>query len=211
MSRPKLPPRLYLRRYTKSAPRWVIRHTGAEVSTGCAEGERAKAEEMLAAYDETRRRVKRRRHRYPTGHIYFISRPDDPTYPVKVGYTGASLYMRVANVQVGNPHRLDVIASCDAHYTVELKLHLRLGEGRLLGEWFARSELLQEAIASAKAGRLEEWLGIVSMPPASPAPAVEKRPTRSAERVIAAASRRPTSAKRPYRPAVAIDTTSGAR
>ncbi|WP_091774781.1 GIY-YIG nuclease family protein [Methylobacterium sp. UNC378MF] len=189
----------------------MIRYRDTVVSTGCAEHELAKAEEMLAAFDETRRRVKRRRHRYPTGHIYFISRPDDPSYPVKVGYTGASLYMRVANVQVGNPHRLDVIASCEAHYTTELKLHLRLGEGRLLGEWFARSELLQEAMSAAKGGRLEEWLGIVSMPPDPPAPVIEKRPARGTERVLAAASRRPTSAKRPYRPAAAVDTPTGAR
>ncbi|MEE7491065.1 hypothetical protein MOTC310_11585 [Methylobacterium oryzae] len=198
MGRPQLPPRLYLRSSPRSAARWVIRYRDTVVSTGCAEDERGKAEEMLAAFDETRRRVKRRRHRYPTGHIYFISRPDDPTYPVKVGYTGASLYMRVANVQVGNPYRLDVIASCEAHYTVELKLHLRLAECRLLGEWFTRTDLLREAMKAAKTGQLDAWLGIISFPP-EPPPAPEGKASLGLPRVLSAAAKRPVSAKRPYR------------
>ena len=199
MARPLKPPRLYLRRHSASAWRWVIRWKGSEVSTGCDEHERAKAEEMLAAYDETRKRVKRRRHRYADGFLYFISRPDDPTYPVKVGYSGASVYMRLANVQVGCPYRLAVIASCPAHHAVELRLHLHLAATRMVGEWFGRSPAVADAIRAAEEGTITTLFGIE--PPERPVLPVTIRPARAQAglpRILQVASIRPLSAKRPY-------------
>ncbi|GJD92949.1 GIY-YIG nuclease family protein [Methylobacterium iners] len=156
---------------------------------------------MLAAYDETRKRVKRRRHRYPNGHIYFISRPDDLSYPVKVGYSGASLYMRLANVQVGCPYRLAVIESCPAHHSLELRLHLHLAESRMIGEWFARSPALAAAMRAAAAEELDTLLGVrpIEAPIAASPPPAKKR-LRGSARVLEVASARPVSTQKPYSP-----------
>lgn len=201
MGRPLKPARLYLRRFATGTSRWAIRCKGVEVSTGCAEHERPKAEEMLAAYDETRKRIKRRRHRYADGHLYFISRPDDPKYPVKVGYSGASVYMRLANVQVGCPYRLAVIASCPAHHAVELRLHLHLSETRMVGEWFRRSPALTEAIRSAEAGMITSLLGIEPLEkPILPEVVPPIKRPRGRPRVLQVAAARQLSANRPYQP-----------
>lgn len=73
-------PVLYLQVRPGRAPTKFIRYHNAEIRIGLQERERPKAEEMLATCDERRRTVKSRRHRYPTGHIYFFSCPDERSY-----------------------------------------------------------------------------------------------------------------------------------
>jgi predicted amidophosphoribosyltransferase len=77
--------------------------------------------------------------------VYFIQASNGP---IKIGYT-RQLYLvrRVADLQVGNPFLLRLIAVIDgATLTDETTIHNQFRKDRLCGEWFSPSTELLEYI-----------------------------------------------------------------
>lgn len=72
------------------------------------------------------------------GTIYVIGAPDG--LPVKVGYTEADPYQRLASLQTGSFRPLEVLAQAPGSYWDEMRLHERLAAHRVRGEWFERTE-----------------------------------------------------------------------
>lgn len=138
--------------FRKREGRWYIRDRKVERSTECREHEVERARQLLAAFNPRTGRITKRR--FLTGDLYVISHATDPTYPVKIGYSGASLYFRLKNLQVGNPHPLAIIASCKAGFQAEKALHARLAAHKLIGEWFARTPEVEAIIEDIRNGRL---------------------------------------------------------
>jgi hypothetical protein len=82
--------------------------------------------------------------------IYFISAEYDETYPIKIGFTAMDdPWVRLSAVQVGNPHKLMILAVSggDGDLDEELNLHHKFAADRLEGEWFQRSDELMAEIA----------------------------------------------------------------
>jgi len=75
--------------------------------------------------------------------VYFIQSGDDGG-PIKIGRAVNPLE-RLLGLQVGNPHRLQVIACTKPMRfaaALELCLHMQFNTYRLRGEWFHYSDLL---------------------------------------------------------------------
>lgn len=170
MPREKLPPRLYL---DNTRGQWVIRYDGWTKRTGFSREEEAEAQAVLAkvlgkaSWVRGIRTLPRRR-RTPSvppwcrdntaGLVYFVSATDHADYPIKVGFCAGNIEKRLCELQVGNPHRLLVLASHPATYAQEQAIHARLARHQLSGEWFERSHLVLSALDAAQGGSLIEWL-----------------------------------------------------
>lgn len=172
MPRKISPPRLYL---DHGRGVWVIRYKTTYKRTGFAEHEKAKAEAMLDSFLRSPwafRKLSRRpgiaKAGKDVGELYFISAKDDDQYPIKIGFSCGDVYMRLKNIQVGNPAALAVICTTECHHTLEQTLHAALKPYRLLGEWFRRSGAVMEALEAAHADTLTEWL--VDRPGIEPGP-----------------------------------------
>lgn len=159
VGRPEKPPRLALRTHTRD-PYWYIRYRQFMISTNCKEHQLEEAKLCLAAFSPSSiRRYSRKKPGVAkvsqlTGVIYFISRKDDPTYPVKIGFSTGDLTRRLANIQVGCPHKLAIIARVPAHHSLEPRLHEKLAASRLVGEWFDRSDEVAQCLSLAMSGAL---------------------------------------------------------
>lgn len=81
----------------------------------------------------------------PTGVTYFIQAVAGG--PIKIGVTSGDPDARAKALQVGNPHRLRVVAVI-ADATAERVLHKRFADWRLMGEWFSEDAPgLQEIVS----------------------------------------------------------------
>jgi len=67
--------------------------------------------------------------------------------PIKIG-VAVNLAKRLEALQCASPFRLDVVACVAGGYDLEAKIHLRLEEHRIRGEWFADTPEVREAIAA---------------------------------------------------------------
>lgn len=64
-------------------------------------------------------------------YIYFIAAADQ----VKIG-RALDPWERMENLQIGSPHRLQLLAAVPAHASLEPVLHRRFANSRTGGEWF---------------------------------------------------------------------------
>jgi hypothetical protein len=173
--RPKLPPRLWLRNARKDASgkithcaKWFIRYGSLCKPTTYCEHEREEAEiffaKLLASPGLLENKLKSRRKPGISkvsdtfGEIYFISKEGCDEYPVKIGFSFNDIYMRLKNIQVGNPNKLCIITTFSAHHAVEVELHSILASDRMVGEWFRRSSNVNGAMNAAKCGILKSWM-----------------------------------------------------
>jgi len=84
------------------------------------------------------------------GSIYFIGGVEGP---VKIGWTVRDVRKRLTALQIGNPVRLSVLGEATGPRELEGRLHLRLFEHRVGGEWFERGPALDELGRLAAEGR----------------------------------------------------------
>jgi hypothetical protein len=143
---------LYLRRRKGYLPKWVIRHGGRMIATGCGEDEGARASAMLTAFceeiGETAGKTNAPRVMARFGWIYFVScsRLD---FPVKIGWA-TDVKLRLQALQCAMPYRVQLLAAMRGTLEDERQLHVAFKATRLEGEWFSRSDQLMALIASAK-------------------------------------------------------------
>ena len=95
---------------------------------------------------------------YGRTHIYFLS--SGPNGPIKIGIA-ACVGWRIRMLQTGNPEPIEYVASCEVSEGVSRKiesaLHQHLRAYRIIGEWFERSEPLDNIISKVQFGEdLEE-------------------------------------------------------
>lgn len=91
-------------------------------------------------------RGKRADHR-GAGTVYVV-RESSGTY-VKIGW-GTNVPKRIAELQVGNPRPLTLLAAFEASRDVEKDLHHQLREYRYRGEWFRAVPTVMDAIDAAR-------------------------------------------------------------
>jgi hypothetical protein len=75
--------------------------------------------------------------------IYFIGETDRG--PVKIGYA-RDLWARVRAIQNSCPVKLDLLAALTGGRSLEREYHERFKQWRLHGEWFERSDAIEEEI-----------------------------------------------------------------
>lgn len=171
MSRRKLPPRLYL---DEARGKWVIRFDGWNRRTPYGRDEKEAAQAMLDkilgdkcwAHAVRSLRPKPRKQAPPPwarseteGLIYFVSATDDE-YQIKIGFCAGDMSKRLAELQIGNPVLLVILATHPGTYAQEQAVHAKLANVRMIGEWFERSDGVMLALQAARGGVLHGWLAI---------------------------------------------------
>lgn len=86
-------------------------------------------------------------------YVYFIRAGDSG--PVKIG-VAANPYVRLEELQTGNPYRLRVIAAFVGGYPDEGRLHTEFKRERLEGEWFRASKRVLAEMARHRCPTMEE-------------------------------------------------------
>lgn len=81
--------------------------------------------------------------------IYLIGGDFDA---VKIGYTTNPPGCRVTELQVGNQFELRLLASCKGDRGYEDSLHRRFRADHLRGEWFRRTDRMNELIEFLSSG-----------------------------------------------------------
>ena len=104
------------------------------------------------------------------GSVYAIQ---DACGPIKIG-SATNLTKRLAELQVGNPCELTILASCPGSISQEKRLHALLGTSRVRGEWFAPTEEVQEVVRQMKEGRFP-WSRVPRTPSSNDIPAIVAR------------------------------------
>jgi len=79
-----------------------------------------------------------------SGYVYFIADGEDG--PIKIGYTKANPNLRLAQLQTGNPRKLELLFVMDGDRQWERSLHDNLADYRLAGEWFTRSQKVVDVL-----------------------------------------------------------------
>jgi hypothetical protein len=77
-------------------------------------------------------------------YVYFISEVGGG--PIKIGY-GIDPGYRLAQLQIGNHRRLEILGVVEDRDGLENRLHTRFWKSRLRGEWFERTPELVDYIA----------------------------------------------------------------
>jgi hypothetical protein len=77
--------------------------------------------------------------------------------PVKVGIA-TDVRGRLWNMQCNTPFEVRIIATADAHHTLEETLHKFLAEDRIRGEWFRRSPRVNGLIEAINSDRIVAYL-----------------------------------------------------
>jgi hypothetical protein len=75
--------------------------------------------------------------------IYFVEQQEKY---VKIGFTSGDVVSRVRYMQIGNPHKLNLIAAISGGTDVERRLHDRFSHHRVRGEWFVLHKEIIEYI-----------------------------------------------------------------
>lgn len=78
------------------------------------------------------------------GNVYFARAGRDG--PIKVGWTSGEVRRRIANLQIGSPEQITVLASMDGDPETERLVHAVHSSSRRLGEWFNPTPALLELI-----------------------------------------------------------------
>ena len=92
--------------------------------------------------------------------IYFITQNNDY---IKIGYTERSAELRLTELQIGNPHELELSLTRDGNEGDEKQYHSRFAAYYVRGEWFFLSSEIKAFIRLSKA----EGVGVAFMPTAS--------------------------------------------
>ncbi len=80
------------------------------------------------------------------GYVYFIQAIPDG--PIKIGWCGASLKLRMATLRTTSPVPLDFLGVIRCYTRqMEYDYHVRFGAARLHGEWFEPTAELLDYIA----------------------------------------------------------------
>ena len=78
--------------------------------------------------------------------IYFIEAQAEGR-PIKIGYSGRSVDMRRAVLQMQTPFELVVLKMIDGDRPLEKYIHNLLADNRIRGEWFSPSDALFRLMA----------------------------------------------------------------
>lgn len=90
------------------------------------------------------------------GKIHFVA-PLAGENPIKIGFTGNELYVRLSTLALGCPVPLKVLATCPGSFMDELALHNRFISQHSHGEWFHASEEITALVARiAEAGEIPD-------------------------------------------------------
>lgn len=91
--------------------------------------------------------------------IYFVQ-VDRPQGPVKIGYTGRRVSVRMAEGQTFSPKDLEVLVEAYGTYEEEAKLHRIFKPYHIRGEWYEPGPLLMELVyhLMLDGGDLRVWL-----------------------------------------------------
>ena len=79
--------------------------------------------------------------------IYFITQQDKY---VKIGYTQNSPIQRLYNLQIGNPHPLDIYSVIEGNAEIEKALHNQFLSSHIRGEWYHFTKDIIDYIAYAE-------------------------------------------------------------
>jgi hypothetical protein len=93
--------------------------------------------------------------------IYAISVAGDPLANVKFGFSADPL-KRMADMQVGCPVLLELLAACDGTHNVELAIHQFLIDSWHHGEWFSRTEKVDAVVMAMRDGKVKSHIGMHS-------------------------------------------------
>lgn len=85
-----------------------------------------------------------------SGWIYFVLSSE--TKEIKIGYTERNVDKRIAEMQTGHPHKLELLASLSGNMEFEKSLHRKFGAMRIRGEWFMPDPALIQYIDVIKKG-----------------------------------------------------------
>lgn len=88
--------------------------------------------------------------------IYFIRMGKDG--PIKIGKTNGHPWARLAELQTGNPYKLELVAYISAPDQIEEQLHAYFDEYRMEGEWFQPVPEVLEFAALVSESRLDDIL-----------------------------------------------------
>lgn len=77
----------------------------------------------------------------PSEFVYVVQA--ERQRPIKIG-RAVDVPKRVASLQTGNPHRLELLAVVPGDAELEWQLHNGLREFRLVGEWFVGGDQMDE-------------------------------------------------------------------
>jgi hypothetical protein len=80
------------------------------------------------------------------GFIYFIGMEDDSS-AVKIGFAG-NVNARLSTLQTSSHQRLKVLIVIKGTLAKERELHRRFTSDHIRGEWFRRTEVIEEFIAA---------------------------------------------------------------
>lgn len=161
IGRPKLPPRVYLDPIRR---RWQVRYENNTKRTPFTENQKDEAEAYLAQLLLSPRALFAKRKPGVAkvdrefGQVYFVSKDKCDIYPIKIGFSTNNTYMRLKNIQVGNPEPLAILATVDCHHSDEVVLHKLLAADRIRGEWHVRSQSVRDVLEQARAGTLLAFL-----------------------------------------------------
>jgi hypothetical protein len=101
-----------------------------------------------------------RRHR----KVYAISVAGDPAANVKFGFSSDPV-SRLADMQVGCPVLLELLAACDGTFHVEQAIHGFLADSWHHGEWFSRNEKVMGVVEAIKINRVKSHIGMYGPEP----------------------------------------------
>jgi hypothetical protein len=83
--------------------------------------------------------------------VYFIQqRCECESAPIKIG-VAKDPFARLASLQTGSPHQLEIVGLIDGDWAVEKEMHRRFADARMEGEWFRPSTALVEFVQSLSA------------------------------------------------------------
>lgn len=77
--------------------------------------------------------------------IYFITQQDRF---VKIGYTEADAYARLASLQTGNPYPLQILKVTHGSQQDEHHIHIKFSHISIIGEWFYLTKQMRSYIES---------------------------------------------------------------
>jgi len=89
-------------------------------------------------------------HQEITGYIYCITFGNHKEGPVKIGYA-TNIDMRLADLQIGNPYKLYVLAAAPGNIECEKFAHNLLFEHRARAEWFCPTLTVEKFVRRMQA------------------------------------------------------------
>lgn len=84
----------------------------------------------------------------PDGWVYFIQSINGGA--IKIGYTRKCPIVRLGQIQTSNPSEMVLIASFKCSPSTERKLHRKLKQYHVRGEWFEPSQAVMAEVEAAK-------------------------------------------------------------